>query len=873
MDNSEAGEKDDFEPQVDGLTLSTDSERPTHRSASDATVVHNEPFDTDAEKDEHTEALIQAAARDIIEKIEQDAYDKKHGKQPSDVNYTEDDLTDSSYTEGSGLTFDQETELTYEDETEMDCEGEETAYEEEAGDNGDDGSASSHHEDDVFSHGRTPSGGSNNSSDAQNTDEEARYRLTKEIAEEVERQQAAHQAAQLGAEYEEESQEEGFFDQSCDENDTPMVSRVPSCTTTTSAHHSLVPNVYLNPSGFRSPGSIRALQMSSPAPSVFSGGSPMSRKRPTSSHRLGAPQKNSPLRTTKITPRFAPKEDALVLLHVTVLPLRWPHGELIENAPNDVLSKELLAVKQSWKVLKDKLGDTVIERGVLIAHPQDSFETLHERLCAALELPNRPRAKILDCGHYLGPTALLVHADSDSSDSDSSDDEDMDDDDFKDPPESTWCDVCEKDVHFGKVNKLNRLPRKKSFKVKVYASNGLMGSGAWAASWRQMEKVDVEIEPAVEPGFNMEIGELFDMAMATRQQQEAVYEDVESPQIVIEEPMEPPVLTQQEPVTPAPTYLEATRPSTAVTVNQEPAYMEARRFESSPPAAPSIRMFSPEPSAQPVIAIPAETKIRHLEDEVRRIEIEEQRHREVYGNEQKQPPSRSPSRQQHYQEQPPYHRSRSSSSRMSSRSSTRRQPKPHVNEDSFLELLLAAARVLLSDTKNLVIGFLAMLVIVFALRSGGGTTGMVAMNGVASVAQPIYETAFQRQEAAMQRLQMEDVAKMRMQADAMVQRPAAAYQAPHAAVVEDVQRVQHVVVHDSQVPVYAQQAPLPQVVPVQQAPLAPVVHDSQIPVFSAQQAPDAPAIPVQQAPPAPAVQAEFAIPTPPASIREAAVAV
>ena len=256
-------------------------------------------------------------------------------------------------------------------------------------------------------------------------------------------------------------------------------------------------------------------------------------------------------------------------------------------------------------MLKDKLGDTVLQRGVLIPHPQDSFEMLDERLCAALELPHRPRAKILDCGHYVGPSALLVDEVSDEESFDSEDSE-SEDDDFRDPPDNTWCDVCEKDVHFGKMNKLNRLPRKKSFKVKVYASNGLMGSGAWNMSWREMEKVDVEIEPAVEPSFNMEIGELFDMAMATRQQQDEVYEEdqaMESPQIVVEE-VQPEVVTHHEPVTPAPTYQEATRPSTAVTVNQEPAYMEARSLEASPPAPPSLRMLSPEPSAQPIIALP-----------------------------------------------------------------------------------------------------------------------------------------------------------------------------------------------------------------------------------------------------------------------------
>lgn len=830
MANSVAGEPDGDNVHNDNSSLkeSTDAQtqRPASRSATDETVVLNDQSNMGAEREEQTEALIQAAARDIIEKIEQD---RQHGQRSSNSSRNGKYETENNHKEGFSATLGQDSELSQKNGTEVRVEGGKRTN----------GTATpvSASEDEVFSHGRTPSGGSNNSSDALNTDEEARYKLTKEIAEEVERQRAANFDSQSSSDHEDQS----FFDQSCDESETPpLVSRAPSYATTTmqGSTPQFLLNDQLNIPDFRSPSAMRALQMSSPAPSVFSGGSPMSRKRPTSSH-LRTPQMALPKKTGKVTPVFAKQEEALALLHCFVLPLKWPHGDLLENAPNDVLSKDLLAVKQAWKVLKDKLGGTVLNRGVLIAHPQDSYETLDERLCGALELPRRPRAKILDCGHYVGPTNLIFDEDTDDSSSEYSEDEDSDDEIQMAEAQNTYCDVCCRDVRVGKYDRFNKVPRKKTFKVKIYAKNGLMGSGAWAACWRQIENVDVEIEPAVGPGFSMEISDLFDMAMATRQQVEdeqgqIQYEEeveVESPQIVIEEA--PRARNHQEPVTPAPTYQEATRPSTAVTVNQEPAYMEARSFEGPSPRAPeSVRMFSPEPSAQLIVALPVESKIHHLEDEMRRIEEQGARNREIYGNEEKQaPPSRCESRQ-HYQEQQhheqqyhPESRHSRNSSRMSNRSSARKQ-RPHVNEDSFVDLLLAAARVLLSDTKNIIIGFLGILVIVFSLRGGESTNTTAVMGGVgvAAPVQPQYETAFQRQEAAMQaamqRSQMEDVVRMRAEAESMAQRPAASYQAPSAAYGEDLQRVQP--------PVYIQQQPVAPAVLVQQVPLQPAIQQPAI---------------------------------------------
>ena len=40
-------------------------------------------------------------------------------------------------------------------------------------------------------------------------------------------------------------------------------------------------------------------------------------------------------------------------------------------------------------------------------------------------------------------------------------------------------------------------PDARVFRVKVYASNGLMRAGAWETCWQEMERVDVELEPLV----------------------------------------------------------------------------------------------------------------------------------------------------------------------------------------------------------------------------------------------------------------------------------------------------------------------------------------------------------------------------------------
>ncbi len=285
---------------------------------------------------------------------------------------------------------------------------------------------------------------------------------------------------------------------------------------------------------FRTPSDVRAMQMSSSPPqSVAGGGSPRSSRRymPTVS-RLGTPTVSAQYSPRRTPDRLKPRREApLVLLHVTLLPLRWAWADLVggldaagagaavaaaDAADVEGLSQEARAVRDAWRILRDRMGDTTRERGILLGHPQNDYEVLEERLLEALELPLRRRARILECGHYLGPSNELADDESDEDDEDDGDE--ADDDDYDDGvlygggdggdgrPRARkgdrrhWCSTCRGDIRYETLG-----PRGRLFRVKVYASNGLMKAGAWAACWQEMERVDVEIEPAVGPAVQDEL--------------------------------------------------------------------------------------------------------------------------------------------------------------------------------------------------------------------------------------------------------------------------------------------------------------------------------------------------------------------------------
>lgn len=390
------------------------------------------------------EAQIRAAARDVVASIEED---EGYPREESELSArTDDSQSQFTYGEGTELTYDG-TEADYETEDEQHDNVNEDQHQEEVEREGDN---SSHHDgdidDDVFSNSTHSKRSSLNSCSDPNSGSDGGR------GKELTSPAVGEEAGQ-------------------------PISRIPSASSYTPRDATPVtPSRVMSRPPFRTPSSVRAMQMGSPTPSIFS--SPRSAKRhlPTVS-RIGTPSSNSPSKRTPT--RFkAKKEYPLVLLHVTVMPLSWTYSHVI-NAPD--LPLELQGVKDNWRLLQHKLADTVLERGILLPHPQDSYEILEERLLEALELPVRPRVRILKCGHYMGPETP------------SSDEEGRDQ--YFAGEERKWCDMCGREVRLeGIVDGTGE----KRFRIKIYASNGLMGAGSWAAVWRDMERVDVELEPYVE---------------------------------------------------------------------------------------------------------------------------------------------------------------------------------------------------------------------------------------------------------------------------------------------------------------------------------------------------------------------------------------
>jgi hypothetical protein len=128
-----------------------------------------------------------------------------------------------------------------------------------------------------------------------------------------------------------------------------------------------------------------------------------------------------------------------------------------------------------WKLLEEKIGGSGVlrDRGVLISHPQEAYDALEERLLESLEL-QRPR---LRDGHFLGQDNI------DSGNEDHDTDPEADSDSERDGDECPDCGT--------RVTRNDEKNRK--WEIKIYAANGLMKAGAWAAAWREMEKVDVEV--------------------------------------------------------------------------------------------------------------------------------------------------------------------------------------------------------------------------------------------------------------------------------------------------------------------------------------------------------------------------------------------
>lgn len=214
---------------------------------------------------------------------------------------------------------------------------------------------------------------------------------------------------------------------------------------------------------------------------------PYYRGSPSSLRSIGSsPHKKYHLqnKSTGSTPRkkesTTTKEYPLVLLHCNLLPPSLSLPTEVRTPSRGVL-QEALPPKywRRWKLLEEKIvgSGLVRDRGVLISHPQEMYDLLEERLLESLEL-QRPR---LRNGHFLGPDE--GHASDEEAPGDGDTYTIENDDDEQDGDECPDCGhrvIHSEDTH-------------RRWVIKTYAANGLMKAGAWAAAWREMEKVDVEV--------------------------------------------------------------------------------------------------------------------------------------------------------------------------------------------------------------------------------------------------------------------------------------------------------------------------------------------------------------------------------------------
>lgn len=411
-----------------------------------------------------------------------------------------------------------------------------------------------------------------------------------------------------------------------------------------------VPSVRAAPRpSYRSPSSFQNTQIHSPPPSVTD--SPRSGRntpRRSTMPKLGSPSTN--LSPKKTTPRVKRHTPPLVLLHVTLLPLRWPWGDLLDSVRPSELSEAGKALREAWRQVQDRIGDTVCDRGILLPHPQNDFEILEERLLEAVELPLRRRARILECGHYLGAANEMTL----EEEMDSEDDEEFEARMAAEKSKTHWCSTCQSDIRY------DSLGEGRVFRTKVYASNGLMRAGAWDACWKQMERVDVEVEPIVDEAVLDELEHL-----ATEQHIKAQEEEEQA--------------------------IEAER-----SLYDIGSPHDAQHFSSPPP--------QPEYEETPL-------------DEERMIR-EEERLREIYGQPPPPPPPEAEA-EPSSAPQPETYMSPETPPSPSVEALERRESRRQAYKSASLpELVLEAAKVLLQDRRNIALAVLGVLVMMLAVRGG-----------------------------------------------------------------------------------------------------------------------------------------------------------
>ncbi|KAF3398087.1 hypothetical protein F1880_006075 [Penicillium rolfsii] len=228
---------------------------------------------------------------------------------------------------------------------------------------------------------------------------------------------------------------------------------------------------------FRKPSSVRAMQMHTEDEADEDEFLTPPRRRQGMRSPGTSPLKRSPYYSPKTaqTKPSVKKEYPLVLLHCTLLAPSLPVPGA-SDLQNQKIVEEVLPPQywRRWRRLQDKVGSGVLrDRGVLISHPEDLYDMLEERLLESLEL-QRP---LVHRGHFIGHEEVDPGSEGEVSDREESE---------TDGEQGDECPDCG-----GRVFHQSDTNRK--WEIRVYAANGLMRAGAWAAAWKEMEKVDVEV--------------------------------------------------------------------------------------------------------------------------------------------------------------------------------------------------------------------------------------------------------------------------------------------------------------------------------------------------------------------------------------------
>lgn len=201
----------------------------------------------------------------------------------------------------------------------------------------------------------------------------------------------------------------------------------------------------------------------------------------------GSPRPRKRISETTEAPEEEQKHYPLVLLHVTLLPvnLPWSTESMQELLPANVL--------ENLQLIRSKVSETVLNRGILIPHPREEYELLEERLLEALELQDE---RVTKCGHFRNRES--------SSESDNGGDSDSGVGSSVDGSDGELCATCQ---HHIKTLRTPTGGGSKKWSIRIFAANGLMRASAWTAAWTDMESVDVEVLPWISEDVSRKLDE------------------------------------------------------------------------------------------------------------------------------------------------------------------------------------------------------------------------------------------------------------------------------------------------------------------------------------------------------------------------------